>query len=83
MLNEYGQPLFEISSHSEIRRVIERLITFENNATQLIFQEIFGERIGNHLWDKYVNSRAYSILWLYCYLDDGNRDLLVKHLSTM
>ena len=82
MLNEYGQPLWEISSHSEIHSVIEHLNTFDDNATPEIFEQIFGEYIGKHLWEKYIRSSSGFICVLYRYLDDGNREKLCAYLNS-
>ena len=61
---------------------IELLNTFDDNATPEIFQQIFGEHIGKHLWDKYIRNCSGSICWLYRYLDDGNREKLCEYLNT-
>ena len=61
---------------------INTLNTFDDNAAPEIFQQIFGEHIGKHLWDKYIRNCSGSICWLYRYLDDGNREKLCEYLNT-
>ena len=60
---------------------INKLNTFDDNATEEIFEQIFGEYIGKHLWDKYIRSSSGFICVLYRYLDDGNRQKLCEFLN--
>ena len=81
MLNEYGQPLWQISHHYEIHSShIELLTPFDDNATPEIFQQIFGEHVYKHLWEKYTRMGGF-ICTVYRYLDDGNRKKLCEYLN--
>ena len=83
MLNENNQPLWKISYHHEIQSThFDMLNTFDDNATEEIFEQIFGEFIGKHLWDKYIRNCSGSICWLYRYLDDNNRERLCEYLNS-
>lgn len=61
---------------------INMLNTFDDNATPVIFEQIFGEYIGKHLWEKYIRSSSGFICVLYRYLDDGNREKLCEYLNS-
>jgi hypothetical protein len=60
---------------------IELLNKFDDNATEEIFEQIFGETIGKHLWNKYIRSSSGFICVLYRYLDDNNREKLCEYLN--
>lgn len=51
---------------NKVQVVLNNFSRFEQSATPVLFIEIFkGERLGNHLWDKYTFDCQYSILKLW------------------
>ncbi len=58
---------------------IETLIDFQQNSKQSHFQEAFGERIGNHLWERF-NTGGFHILTVWSQMDTIRRHMLIKYL---
>ena len=67
-------------SEKLIENHINALNTFDDNATPEIFQQIFGEHVYKHLWEKYTRMGGF-ICTVYRYLDDGNREKLCEYLN--
>lgn len=59
---------------------MDKLSKWEYWADADEFRKIFGERMGNHLWEKFKESNN-SVTSLYGKLDSENQEILVKHLK--
>ena len=55
---------------------------FRYSATPAMFTQAFGERVGSHLWNKFV-SMDYDVIGLWSYLDGWNRKVLVSMVYGM
>lgn len=61
-------------------QIINAIHGAECHVTLVAFEEIFGERMGNHLWDKFVTCNR-SLIRLWGQLDHTNREKLVEYID--
>lgn len=61
--------------------LLEAVNALANGANCDTFRDIFGDRVGTHLWGKYV-AFEFDLLRLYGTLDTGNRKILAAFLNT-
>ena len=64
-------------SEKLIENHINALNTFDDNATPEIFQQIFGEHVYKHLWEKYTRMGGF-ICTVYRYLTAHGHDTTVS-----
>ena len=69
----------KLMKKQEFKYVINQLRYFEMNADLDEFKEIWGSKLGEHLWQKF--RRYNNILLFFGVLDDDNRDILLDYLS--
>lgn len=60
--------------------MVNKLASFEINADQDLFIEIFGEWMGNHLWGEFIRY-DHKILSLWRNLNDKNKSKLLNFLK--
>jgi hypothetical protein len=63
------------------RKTLDSFCEFSKYANLDIFIEIFGEKLGTHLWNKYIEDYERDMVWTYNGLDNDNRERLVKYLK--
>jgi hypothetical protein len=61
---------------------MEKLVWFINIAGEDTFKEIFGARLGQHLWGKFSGDyMRFDLLKLWGTLDSQNREKLITYLE--
>ena len=60
--------------------VLKEFAEFTRRAGRSEFIEVFGERMGTHLWSELVNRYSRDMSALLCVLDNENMDMLARHL---
>lgn len=56
---------------------MEKLSKFCNNSDIQTFKDIFGDRTGLHLWDKFV-ANHFDLIYFWQHLDSKNRIKLIE-----
>lgn len=63
----------------ELYKGIQKLIDFSDKVTCKLLVYLYGEKLGNHLWDKYISYDRDIISW-YLQLSIENKGLLASNL---
>jgi hypothetical protein len=61
--------------------IFKELWKFQYNCTPELFQEIFGNNMGSHLWDRFSFEEDRNLLNFHKGLDDDNRLRLTEYLK--
>lgn len=61
-------------------KLLKNLCEFFRRCDRTEMLEIYGERFGDHLWNKF-NFLHRDWAWWLCNLDSGNLEKLVEHIS--
>lgn len=64
----------------ELGHAMRNLYFFSTNASKELFESVFGERVGAHLWDKYIDY-DYDLLGLLPDLDGENMAKLALYCA--
>jgi hypothetical protein len=59
---------------------LDMFCEFAKTANFWTFKEIFGERLGEHFWNKHIDNHDRNMTWTYNDMDNENRNKLVKYL---
>jgi len=63
--------------------IINRLNKFEMNCTLDTFINLYGQRLGSHLFDKYVWKYHHSVVNLFKLLDIENQVILTNYIDNL
>lgn len=58
---------------------VEQLTNFSNKANQKLFVYLYGEQIGNHLWEKFLSFDGDMFKFIK-YLDVENKTILMTNI---
>lgn len=61
--------------------ILKGLWKFQYNANPELFQAIFGNNMGSHLWDRFSFEEDRNLLNFFKVLDDDNRLRLTDYLK--
>jgi hypothetical protein len=62
--------------------MVQHLIWFQLNANDETFTHIWGQRLGNHLWQKFKQDGEFNLLKLCAKLDTQNIEKLTEWINT-
>lgn len=60
--------------------LLNRLVSVQCNFSETLSCEIFGDRMGSHLFDKFVKAEN-NILYLFNSMDTSNKSILIQYLA--
>jgi hypothetical protein len=63
-------------------KILDSLLSLQSNLDEAGMIEIFGQHIGEHLFEKLIRLDR-NIVYFYSGLDKYNRIIFVKHLSRL
>lgn len=67
---------------NDYSKILNSLISMQSNLDESGMIEIFGQRMGEHLFEKLIRLDR-NIVYFYSGLDKYNRKIFVKHLSRL
>jgi len=79
--DEIMQQIHNIIAYFETDRLqlLNNLCEFFRRCDRAEMLEIYGERLGDHIWNKF-NDLDRNWAWVLCSLDNGNLEKLIKHI---
>lgn len=65
-----------------MKEILDKVYDFTLTMDGDTLIEIFGEHLGNHLWDKYYGLQRDWMRW-YGYLDGGNKQKISDYIKNL
>ncbi len=69
-----------MSAGSLMNIFMEKLVSLQFNLCEQLACDIYGQRLGSHLYEKFERVDCNATAW-YNSMDSGNRNKLVSHLE--
>ena len=65
-----------------MKQLLDVIYDFSLNMNENTLTNLFGERLGKHLWSSYMSLNRDWVRW-YGYLDYQNQEIICKYLDTI
>lgn len=80
--DDYDEMQELLKQDCQLGKIMDTIYDFTLTMNGDILVELFGEHLGNHLWDAYYGLRRDWMRW-YGYLDYNNRAIIQRHIQKL
>jgi len=64
----------------QLKKALTTLRSFRLNACPVLFDEIFGEELGEKYWNIYIDNKHGDLIAFWGYVDEAYKEVLLNYL---